>query len=123
MEKKINLLDVMMILLFILVCFALTVAMIMYFSEESELTVFRISVDDETAEIIRQGDVLYDDSGSVVGEVVSIGSLGRQKTIDVRSDEPDIFRIGENIELRTLRIFLKGTVYSVKEAGENNNEE
>ncbi len=122
MDKKINILDVALVFLFLLVCLALTVSLIMYFSENEKIAVYRISVGDDTAEIIKPGDIVYDPSGAEFGKVVAIGSLGRQKTIDIKAEKADAYRIGENVGFRTQRIFLKGTVYSVNLTEEESNE-
>ena len=122
MEKKLNFLDIILVLLLLLVCLALIVTLIKLFSGRSESVVYRISVSDDTAEIIKPGDILYDADGKTVGSVVSIGSIDRKKTIDVESEYPHLSRIGEYIGLRTERIFLNGTVYSVNRTEESGNE-
>ena len=123
MEKKINLIDVIIVFIILLACFTFTVTLIMNYSADDKSSVYQIIVSDDTAEIIKQGDILYDTSENKIGKVISIGSVGRQKTIDVKADRSVHFRIGEYIELRTQRIFLKGTVYSVKKTEEKINEE
>ena len=122
MEKKINFLDIILVLLALLVCLALVVTLIKFFSGENGIVVYRVSVSDDTAEIIKPGDILYGKDGVIVGKVVSIGSLDRKKTIDIESEYPDLFMIGEDIELRTQRIFMSGTVYSVNRTEDVGNE-
>ncbi len=123
MEKKINLLDIILVILLILACLAAVVTLVKVFSSDNEKYVYRITVDDETAEIIRPGDGIYRTDGSFVGNVVSIGSVGKRKTIDVEAEENVLFKVGEHVGLRTQKIFLDGNVYSVNSTEVKANEE
>jgi ASC-1-like (ASCH) protein len=117
--KKFNILDIAILIIILSMCFGGLIYLIKSATADIKTIIVTVTVGDDIAENITQGDKVFFESGEELGTVTAIRALGNEKAIEitVKRENIDIgLKPGQPIDFRTGRIKAEGKVYSIKTA-------
>lgn len=118
MLKKLNLLDMAILILILAVCFGGFIYLVKAATADMSLVTVAISVDDKTAELFSPGEEIYLTTGENLGKITVIKTLGDQKALEItrkRETGSKNIKIGQTVEFRSSKALASGVVYSVKQ--------
>ncbi|MDD4125661.1 MAG: hypothetical protein PHW77_08070 [Eubacteriales bacterium] len=121
MIKKLNLLDIAIIIFVLALCFGGVIYLIKSATANITTVVITVTVSDDTAQNISLQDNIFLENGDKLGTITAVRTLEDQlrseKALEITLKSEGgktILKTGQTISFRTSRVKAEGTVYSIK---------